>query len=177
MMREYNKAYIKSKYPGLRDPSRYVVAEMGKAMWHFAQLKEVTWYQWGYAGITRAIHYLEHSYGAYIDGFKDLLAQLGLPIEYPSIEELDVTPQGLSETFDMCISLIDGVNNALSVFIEKCDRDRLEPLARKAENIQMENFAPRAWLEQAKAMAETGDWSAPSIDSWMARTLDAPQKT
>ena len=54
-------------------------------------------------------------------------------------------------------------------------REALEPLARRAENIQMENFAPRAWLTQALTMSEQGG-SASSLDSWLKDTLDAAQK-
>ena len=174
-MRDYYRAYDGERNSPLYEPMRDVVAEMGKAMWSFAQIKEMTWYGWGYAGITAAIHYLEHTMPEYIDQFKGLMAQLGLPIAYPPIPELKAQYGDLKQVFDACMEIIDSVNEALSRFIEVADTSRFEPLARKAENIQMLNYEPRAWLTHARAMAEN-DVSASSIDSWLAHTLEAPQK-
>lgn len=174
-MKTYTNAYSDPHCTALEEPMRNVMSRMGKAMWHFAQLKEITWYQWGYAGITGAIHYLEHVYGGYIDSFKELLAQMGLPLAYPGIPELREPFDSLAGIFARCIGLIDEVNDALSAFVEAADREALEPLARRAENIQMENFAPRAWLTQALTMSEQGG-SASSLDSWLKDTLDAAQK-
>ena len=174
-MTNYKNAYADRRYEALEQPMRSVMSRMGKAMWHFAQLKEITWYQWGYAGITGAIHHLEHVYGGYIDSFKALLAQMGLPLAYPAIPEMEESFGSLTAIFYHCIGLIDEVNDALSAFVEAADREALEPLARRAENIQMENFAPRAWLTQALTMSEQGG-SASSLDSWLNDTLDAPQK-
>lgn len=169
-MRDFSKAYAgtySALYPSVENSMR----EMGKAMWHFAQIKEIVWYQWGYANITKAIHGLEHVYGEYIDSFKEVLAQLGLPLVYPAIPEFSKDIPDLETAFSVCIDLIDYVNEALSEFIEVSDRGRLEPLARRAENIQMENFAPRSWLIQATVMAANGN-SASSIDSWMEELLE-----
>lgn len=174
-MKKYNAAYGDSRYAPLYTPMRAVVEAMGTAMWHFAQIKEITWYGWGYEGITEGIHRLEHVYGEYIDDFKKLLAQVGMPLSYPEILEFRKNPQNLEEIFDLCMGLIDRVNDALSEFVETADCCGLEPLARQAENIQMENFRPRAWLCQARTMAENGS-SAASIDSWVRRTLNEAQQ-
>ena len=112
-MREFRGAYRNERYAGLYEPMRRAMAAMGKAMWWFAALKEQTWYQ-GYAGVTAAIHALEHKQPEYIDELKDIMAKLGLPLSYPPIPELDMEYPGLSGTFDMCIGLLDEVNDALS---------------------------------------------------------------
>ncbi|PWM20098.1 MAG: hypothetical protein DBX49_01210 [Clostridia bacterium] len=174
-MRDYYGAYQEERYSSLYAPMRGVMSAMGKAMWHFAQLKEMTWYQWGYAGITGFIHHMEHVYPEYIDQFKGLMAQLGLPIAYPPIEEFRETEAELGQIFRMSIRLVDEVNMALSRFIEAADSSDYEPLARQAETIQMANFAPRAILTQALAMSEQGN-SAASLDAWLKGTLDAPQQ-
>lgn len=108
-MKTYTNAYSDPRCTALEEPMRDVMSRMGKAMWHFAQLKEITWYQWGYAGITGAIHYLEHVYGGYIDSFKELLAQMGLPLAYPGIPELREPFDSLAGIFARCIGLIDEV--------------------------------------------------------------------
>ena len=60
--------------------------------------------------------------------------------------------------------------------MEVCDTANYEPLARYAENVQMENFQDRQWLVEANTMAENGDGSTTSYDSWFVNILKAPQK-
>lgn len=174
-MRDYYGAYQADGASALYEPMRGVMSAMGKAMWHFAQLKEMTWYQWGYAGITGFLHHMEHVYPEYIDAFKGLMAQLGLPIAYPAIEEFREPEPELGSVFQAGIRLVDEVNRALSRFVEAADSFDFEPLARQAENIQTANFAPRAILTQALTMSGQGN-SASSLDSWLKGTLDAPQQ-
>lgn len=173
-MNEFSKAY--ENYPNLYETGKKAIGEMGRAMWHFAQLKEITWYQWGLQGITAAVHGLEHVYGEYIDRFKEAIATLGLPLIYPDIKALDEDFTDIVSILDTCIDLIDDVNNALSDFIFETDNARLEPLARQAEEIQIMNFRPRAWLTQTRTMAENGE-SMASLDKWfeefMAKEGDA----
>ena len=75
-MREFRGAYRNERYSGLYEPMRRAMAAMGKAMWWFAALKEQTWYQ-GYAGVTAAIHALEHKQPEYIDAAAELPARSG----------------------------------------------------------------------------------------------------
>lgn len=174
-MKDFNRAYSDERFAPLYEPTRRVMAVMGKAMWHFAALKEITWYQWGFAGITGAVHYLEHLYPEYIDGFKDVLAQTGRPIPYPAIPEMTESFTDLPGLLFHCLTLIDEVNAALSDFIEATDTSDFEPLARQAESIQIENYKNRAWLEQAITMSHENG-SVPTVDSWLKSTLGAPQK-
>lgn len=174
-MRNYYSAYQDNGFSRLYEPMRRVMEELGTAMWHFAQIKEMTWYSWGLQGITGSLHWLEHVYPDYIDKFKGLLAELGLPLVYPPIKQFTGAVDTIPQAFRESISIIDRVNDALSEFVEAADSEAWEPLAREAETIQMENFRPRAWLTQALTMSEQGA-SAASLDSWMMKTLKAPQK-
>lgn len=169
------KSLFSGKYGELYEPMRKAMSAMGKAMWHFAQIKEITWAQWGFEGITRAIHYLEHQQPEYIDSFKGLMAMLGLPLIYPPIPDMPREFNSLSEVLEACIGLVDEVNEALSQFIEAADLSGYEPLARQAENIQMQNFAPRAWLTQALTMSLNPN-SESSVDSWLRGTLAPPMQ-
>lgn len=163
-MREYKNAY-QMGYDALKEPVRNLMAVLGKAMWHFAQIKEITWYQWGFEAITNSIHKLEHDCGEYIDKLKGLLKQEGLPLPYPAIPEYTSEPQTAIDAFNDCIDLIDEINGALSDFIDATDNDYWEPLARQAEEIQIINFKAKAWLIQTKTMAENGE-SPASLDKW-----------
>ena len=174
-MRDYYEAYKDNRYSALYEPMRRVMGAMGKAMWMFAAIKEITWYQWGMEGLTAFLHHLEHVYPEYIDEFKALLAQLGLPLVSPPLPELTEAVPNAQRALELSLDLVDEVNEALSGFIEVTDTMRYEPLARKAENIQMANFEPRAILTQALTMAEQGASEA-SYDSWIKNTLKAPQK-
>lgn len=174
-MRDYYAAYREDRYSFLYEPMRRAMSAMGNAMWSFAAIKEHTWYS-GYAALTRAIHALEHKQPKYIDQFKDIMAKLGLPLVYPPIPEMGDSFSTVEEVLDKCISLIDDVNEGLSEVIEVCDNANFEPLARYAENVQMENYQNRQWLCEAKAMAENGEMSSTSFDNWLNGTLNVPQK-
>lgn len=173
-MKDFNMAYKTAVCAHLEEPAKKVVGAMGRAMWHFAQIKEITWYCWGFEGITNAIHYLEHIYGDFIDDFKALMAQMGLPLTYPTIPAYSAKTENLTAVFMNCIELIDEVNAAVSNFIEAADTSYSEPLARQAESIQVANFKNRAWLTQALTMSEQGG-SIPTIDAWLKNTMVAPQ--
>lgn len=163
-MRDFSQSY--TEFPRFYEPARRVMAAFGKAMWHFAQLKEIIWYEVGYENVKEFFHHMEHSYGEHIDNYKLLMAQVGLPLLYPDIPGMSMENRGLAECFDIGIRLIDSVNEALSDFIEATDLDRFEPLARQAENIQMANYKPRAVMLQARTMANNGGGSATSFDNW-----------
>ena len=173
-MRNAAKAY-EGGYESLELPVKKLMAALGKAMWHFARIKEITWYQWGLEAITASIHKLEHDCGEYIDRLKMVLTQEGLPLPYPSIPEYDSEPQNVVDAFNDCIDLIDEVNAALSEFIDATDNDYWEPLARQAEEIQVINFKPKAWLNQTKVMAENGE-SMASLDKWFNEFFGATKK-
>lgn len=163
-MRNFTEAF--NAHPQMYECVRDVMGAMGKAMWHFAQIKEIIWYEVGYEHVKEFFHRMEHSYGEHIDKFKELLAQVGLPLIYPNISGLGMENHTLSDCFDIGIGLIDEVNNALSTTVEVMDMGNYEPLARQVENIQMANFKPRAIMLQARTMAENGGGSATSFDNW-----------
>lgn len=163
-MRNFTEAY--NAHPQIYGCVRDVMGAMGKAMWHFAQIKEIIWYEVGYEHVKEFFHHMEHSYGDHIDKLKELLAQEGLPLIYPGISGLGVENRSLSDCFDLGIELIDEVNKALSTTVEVMDMDGYEPLARQVENIQINNYKPKAIMLQARTMAENGGGSASSFDNW-----------
>lgn len=169
-MRNFIEAF--SAYPQMYECVRNMMASMGKAMWHFAQLKEIIWYEVGYEHVKEFFHQMEHSYGDHIDALKQLLAQAGLPLIYPDIRGLGMENRSLRECFDIGIGLIDEVNDALSIAVEIMDINGYEPLARQVENIQMSNFKPRAVMLQARTMAEYGGGSATSFDGWFEDLME-----
>lgn len=163
-MRNFMEAY--RDFPQLGESVRRVMGAMGRAMWHFAQIKEIIWYEAGYEHVKEFFHTMEHSYGDHIDALKAILAQLGLPLLYPDIRGMEAQPLSLEDCFNEGISLVDDVNAALSELIELTD-DRLhEPLARQVESIQIDNYKPRAVMVQARTMAMYGAGSATSFDGW-----------
>lgn len=163
-MRNFTEAY--RDFPQLREPVRRAMGAMGKAMWHFAQIKEIIWYEVGYEHVKEFFHSMEHSYGDRIDELKAILAQVGLPLLYPDIRGMEEQPLSLEDCFNAGINLIDEVNAALSEIIEITDDRLYEPLARQAESIQIENYKPRAVMMQARTMAANGGGSATSFDNW-----------
>lgn len=173
-LRMFSTAYG-GGWPELEQSARRVMVAMGKAMWGMAQLKECVWYS-GFQGVTNFFHWMEHSYGDRIDEFKAILAQIGLPLPYPEFPAMTRYPSTVEEAFEIGIDLIDEVNTAVSDFVEETDNIRYEPLARQAENIQIANYKPKAYMTQAIEMARDGDSSATSFDSWFVNILHAPQQ-
>lgn len=174
-LRPFAAAYA-GNLRSLEAPVRRMMEAMGKAMWGMAQLKECVWYGGGLQGVTNFFHWLEHSYGDRIDELKSTLAQVGLPVIYPQFQALNNYPATIDKAFDLGIELIDEVNAAVSDFVEQTDNAYHEPLARQAENIQIANYKPRAYMTQAREMALDGNSSSTSFDSWFVNILKAPQQ-
>lgn len=168
-MRNFTEAY--RDFPQFKEPVRDVMSAMGEAMWHFAQIKEIIWYEAGYEHVKEFFHLMEHSYGDHIDALKALLSQVGLPLIYPTIQGMPEQPLSLEDCFNEGIKLIDRVNTAISELIEVTDDRLYEPLARQAENIQMENYRPRAVMLQARTMAQN-EGSATSFDNWFEKMAE-----
>lgn len=161
--------YANPKFSPLRDPMRRVMTAYGEAERFFATIKEKTWANFGLKSLTNYIHSLEHLQGGYVDTFKAILAEIGLEIEYPAVGELAEEMPDLDKVFEVCVGIVDDVDEALRGFIAEIDERHKEfsALARKVENLQMQNSAQRSFMLEAWNMADN-DVSLSSLDNWIS---------
>lgn len=160
--------YANPKFSPLRDPMRKVMTAYGEAERFFATIKEKTWANFGLKSLTNYIHSLEHLQGGYVDTFKSILAEIGLEIEYPAVGELAEEMPDLDKVFEVCVGIVDDVDEALRDFIAEIDERHKEfsALARKVENLQMQNSAQRSFMLEAWNMADN-NISLSSFDDWV----------
>lgn len=168
MKRRDYYTYKNAKFGFMRDPMRKVMSTYGEAERFFATIKEKTWANFGLKSFTNYIHSLEHLQGDYVDEFKAILAEIGLEVEYPAVGELVEEMPDLDKVFEVCVGIVDEVDEALRDFIFLIDSQHKEfsALARKMENLQMKNSAQRSFMLEAWNMADN-NVSLSSFDNWV----------
>lgn len=159
--------YSYSKFPSLREPARRVTASLLNAMRFMDSTKECVLILSGMPETASAIHAQAHKYGEYWDAFGDILHQRHLLQEFPGTPELDEKPD-VARAFEIVITCMDEVESALMDFIRAAEAEKLYPIARAAENLQMQNSADYTLWLQAKDMWERGDISRTSFEGWIA---------
>lgn len=165
--REYFN-YENEKFSSLRDPMRTVMQAYGEAERYFAAIKEIIWSEWGMKALSGFVHSLEHKQPEFVDRFKEILSEVGLMVEYPTILELTEDLYDLDKVFEACVSIVDNTEDALGKMIEEIDRRHPEfkSLARKMENLQMDNSSDRIFLLEAWSMWDNKS-SYSSFDNWV----------
>ncbi len=160
--------YNTPRFQPLREPLRRVMTAYGEAERHFALIKEITWAEFGLKSLTNYIHSLEHIQPDAVDKFKAIMAEIGLMVEYPAVEELVEDFPDLDKVFEVCVGIIDETDEALREFITLIDTQHREfsALARKMENLQMQNSSERSFLLEAWSMADNSS-SYSSFDNWV----------
>ena len=163
---KYN--YKNPAFESLRQPMRGVMRAYGEAERYFAVYKETSWEQWGMKSLTDYIHALEHIQPEAVDEFKEILAEVGLPVEYPGIDEVITAFENLDELFESCVEIIDTTDDALRSFCTAIDTEHPElgALARGVETLLTKNSAERTFLLEAWSMWDNSD-SVTSFDNWV----------
>ncbi len=160
--------YNTPRFQPLREPMRKVMTAYGEAERHFALIKEITWAEFGLKSLTNYIHSLEHIQPDAVDKFKAIMAEIGLMVDYPTVEELVEDFPDLDKVFEVCVGIIDETDEALREFITLIDTQHREfsALARQMENLQMQNSAERSFLLEAWSMWDNNP-SYTSFDNWV----------
>ena len=165
--------YNNEKFVFLRNPMRNVMKAYGEAERFFAFIKEITWAEFGLKATTDYIHSLEHIQPEYVDEFKDIMAQLGLMVEYPTIEELAEPFVDLDKVFEVCVGIIDETDKALCEFVKAVDKNIMNggivsafALSRQVETLIIKNSEDRKFLLEAWSMWDN-NLSYTSFDNWV----------
>lgn len=163
--------YNNDRFAFLRKPMRNVMKAYGEAERYFAFIKEITWAEFGLKATTDYIHSLEHIQPEYVDEFKEIMAQLGLMVEYPSIDELAEPFEDLDKVFEVCVGIIDETDKALCNFVREVDIvsagvSNTFALARQVETLIIKNSEDRKFLLEAWSMWDNNP-SYTSFDNWV----------
>ena len=157
--------YDNPKFAGLRQPMRDVMGAYGNAERFFADIKEKTWLNFGLKYLTLEIHALEHIQPERVDIFKDILAQVGLPVEYPAVPELSEELTDIDKVFEVCIGIIDEIDESIERFVKYASDNGFGALARQAEQLQIDNSFDKALLLEAWNMFPNAGCLA-TFDLW-----------
>lgn len=164
------------RWPMLREPSRAVTDAMQRAMRFMDSCKESVLILEGMPMTALCIHKQAHTYGELWDQFGEILHQRHFIQEFPGTPELDEKPD-LSRAFEIMLDCMERVITALGEFILAADANRLYPLGREAENLQMEVSGDMTrWLEAARLWEDSAG-SKVSFEKWMRDFFDAGPDT
>ena len=158
------------QYAGLRDPARAVTDAMLRAMRFMDTCKESVLIEEGMPMTAQRIHDQAHTYGEMWDAFGDILHQRHLIQEFPATPELDERPD-LNRAFEIVISCMDDIGDALGAFIRAAQDAALFSLALDAEELKMQNSrAYTKWLMAAQMWEQTSD--RVGYDKWAGDFLE-----
>lgn len=176
-MRVENRfTYSEPRFAAVRDPARSVTAAYQNAARGLDTLKEIVLLEFGMPNTSDVIHHLAHAMPPRFDVLGDILHQRHLMQEYPATPEYTKRPQTLDEVFSEMIDMLGAIEAALSDFIKACDKMALYPLARQAENMQIENSQSYEKILYAWAMYDEAESSPVSYDNWIMHLFNGPAK-
>lgn len=133
--------------------------------------KEAVWIDFGLPFTSQFIHDIAHVNLERLDAFGDILHENHLKQTYPATPSLDEPIGDMEKVFEIVVSIIDEVDEALNDFIKVASGGRSNAMALAAENLQMENSADRTKVLEAWKMWSTGV-AHTSFDNWILHLMD-----
>lgn len=164
--REY-ASWDNPRFAPLKQPVRQVMEAYGNAEKWFADIKDRVLCDMGMPFLSDAIHKLEHVQPERVDQFAEIPHDYHLRLPYPGTPELDEAFRNdLDRVFEVCVTIVDSVDEALGDFIRKTADGEFNALSLKAEELQVVNTDDRRKLLEAWAMWDNGEMSRATFDSW-----------
>lgn len=133
--------------------------------------KEAVWIDFGLPFTSQFIHEIAHINLKRLDAFGDILHENHLKQTYPATPSLDELIGDMDKVFEIVVTIIDEVDEALNNFIKAASGGRSNAMALAAETLQMENSADRTKVLQAWKMWSTGVANT-SFDNWILHLMD-----
>lgn len=134
--------YANSQFSKLKEPMRKIMtAYQNGARW-FDSIQEELMMERGLRQIPLIIHQMAHSFPQEFDKFSEILHTKNLKVEYPSTDELIVSPEDLllGNVFKFAIDVINSIDLELSNIISICDNDNeLKSLVDSLSQLQTNN--------------------------------------
>ena len=120
-----------------------------------------------FAPLMEPVRRVMEAYGNAEKWFADIPHDYHLRLPYPGTPELDEDfNDDLDRVFEVCVAIVDGVNEALGGFIRATADGEFNALSLKAEELQLQNTGDRQKLLSAWSMWDTGSMSRASFDNW-----------
>lgn len=161
------------RFAPMREPMRRVMEAYGNAEKWFADIKDRVLCDMGMPFLSDAIHRLEHKQPERIDEFAEIPHDYHLRLMYPGTPELDEDfDNDLDRVFEVCVAIVDGVNEALGGFIRATADGEFNALSLKAEELQIANTDDRRKLLDAWTMWDQGGMSRATFDSWCRKLFE-----
>lgn len=155
------------RFAPLKEPVRRVMEAYGNAEKWFADIKDRVLCEMGMPFLSDAIHKLEHLQPERVDMFAEIPHDYHLRLPYPGTPELDEDfNDDLDRVFEVCVVIVDSVDEALGAFIRDTADGEFNALSLKAEELQVLNTDDRRKLLEAWAMWDNGEMSRATFDSW-----------
>lgn len=171
--REY-AGWNNPKFTAIKEPMRGVMKAYGNAEKWFADIKDRLLTDMGMVFLSNAVHHLEHVQPERIDQFAEIPHDYHLRLPYPGTPELDEEfNDDLDRVFEVCVQIVDEINEALGAFIRVTADGEFNALSLKAEELQILNTDDRRNLLEAWAMWDNGGMSRASFDSWCRRLFES----
>lgn len=135
-------------------------------------VKESVLVEHGLPFASEMLHNLAHAYLQRLDDFGNILHEKYLLQTYPATPRLDEPIESMDKAYAIAVEIVRRVDEALGRFIQAADSmgRGFGAMARKTENIQMQNSADRTLLLQAWQMWDNSR-SKTSFDSWVRRLI------
>ena len=132
-------------------------------------VKEAVLIEHGLPFASDMLHRLAHVHLQRLDAFGDILHEMHLSQSYPPTPKLDEKIEDMDKAYAIAVEIVRRVDEALKRFIRAVESAGFDDaIARKAENLQMQNSADRTLLLQAWQMWDN-TLSKTSFDSWVLR--------
>lgn len=161
------------RFSKLYEPVRRVMGAYGNAEKWFADVKDRVLTELGMPFLSDHIHALEHLQPERIDEFSKVVHVYGLRLPYPETKELaENLNDDLDRVFEVCVRIIDEIDEAINEFIRESADGEFNALSLKAEELQLINTYDRRALIEAWKMWDNGEMSRASFDSWCKKHFE-----
>lgn len=164
--------YKTGGFAAVRDAAKEATGAYQDAARGLDTLKEWVLIEMGMPNTAEAIHALAHEQPKRFDRLGDILHQRHIMQLYPATAEYTVRPEDLDGVFEQVIGLLERIEAALRLCVQRADENGLYALGRAFENLEMENSASYEKFMYAWQMYSRNDMSATSFENWIARLFD-----
>lgn len=153
------------KYAPAYESMRNVVAAYQEANRVFDTVQEWVLMDAAMPNTAQVLHEIAHKFPQRFDKFIEMLHEQHLKGEYPATNELTEPIENLEKAFEIAISALDNIQDALTAFHADTDNVALKPMALFAENAMQENSAEYTALLEMWSMWDESVGKT-SYDGW-----------
>jgi uncharacterized phage infection (PIP) family protein YhgE len=159
-----------NKYAAAYEPMRNVVSAYQEANRVYDTVQEWVLMDAGMPNTAQVMHNVAHKFPQRFDAFIEMLHEQHLRGEYPATNELTEPIESLDKAFEIVVSALDEIQDALTSFHAATDNASLKPMALFAENAMQENSATYTPLLEMWHMWD-GTTDKVAYDKWAKKYI------